>query len=117
MSCTRSFIVPHMSIHSPGLEDPLHPKIQLRRAHYIIVIALGLVVLGVWHHLYFSYLTGEFACFKNAYDEDTYLLSPFGTAIVRPDRVLSGTILTILLWLSRGSCGFTLAALDATLPA
>jgi hypothetical protein len=107
----------NMSIRPPGCEDGLQPKVQFGGRRYIIIVAFGLIVLGAWHHLYFSYLADEFACFKNAYDEDTYLLWPFGPGGVRVDRVLSGTVVSILAWLSRGSCGFTLATLDATLPA
>jgi hypothetical protein len=77
---------------------------------------LGFVALGLWHHLYFSYSVGEFAFFKNAYDEDAYVMFPFGLAGVRPDRLLSGTLVSSLLWLARGSYGFALITMDALLP-
>jgi len=76
----------------------------------------GFVALGLWQHLYFSYSVGEFAFFKNAYDEDTYVLFPFGPAGFVPNRMLSGAIVSALLWLSHGSYSFTLTALDALLP-
>ncbi len=87
-----------------------------RETRYIIIFALGFVALGLWQHLYFSYTVGEFAFFKNAFDEDTYILFPFGPAGFRPDRLLSGAIVSALLWLSHGSYGFALTALDAVLP-
>jgi hypothetical protein len=87
-----------------------------RETRYIIFIGLAFVLLGLWQHLYFSYTVREFAFFKNAYDEDTYVLFPFGAAGFRPDRALSGTIVSGLLSLSHGSYGFVLTAMDALLP-
>jgi hypothetical protein len=88
-----------------------------RNARCIIFFVLGFIALGLWQHVYFSYSVGEFAFFKNAYDEDTYVLFPFGPAGFRPDRMLSGAIVSALLWFSHGSCSFTLVALDALFPA
>lgn len=87
-----------------------------RETRYIVSFMFGFVTLGLWQHLYFSYSVGEFAFFKNGYDEDTYILFPFGPAGVRPDRLLSGAIVSVLLWLSHGSYSFTLMTLDALLP-
>lgn len=87
-----------------------------RETRYIILFVLAFVALGLWQHLYFSYSVGEPAFFKNAYDEDTYVLFPFGPGGVRPDRLLSGAITTTLLWLFHGSYSFTLIALDSLLP-
>jgi hypothetical protein len=87
-----------------------------RETRFIIVFTLGFVALGLWQHLYFSRLVGEFVFFKNAFDEDTYTLFPFGTAGVRADRLFSGAIVSLLLWLSHGSCNFTLIAMDALFP-
>lgn len=85
-----------------------------REARYVSLVMLGFVVLGLWQHLYFSYAMREFAFFKNAFDEDTYVLSPF--VGFRLDRALSGFVVSSLLWLSNGSYNFTLIFLDATLP-
>lgn len=41
---------------------------------------------------------------------------PFGTAGIRPDRMLSGAIVSAILWLSHTSYGLTLIALDSLLP-
>src|SRR5438552_4884487 len=87
-----------------------------RETRYFILFVLGFVALGLWQHLYFSYSVGEFVFFKNAYDEDTYVLFPFGVAGFRLDRMLSGAIVSAILWLSHGSYSFTLMALDALLP-
>lgn len=87
-----------------------------RELRCIALVALGFIALGLWQHLYFSYSVHSFAAFKNAYDEDTYLLFPFGPNGVQPYRLLSGTAVSALLWLSRGSGNFVLMALDGILP-
>ena len=99
-----------------GVPRPTKFVQMTRETRYIIVIMLALVVLGLWQHLYFSYTVGEFAFFKNAFDEDTYILFPFGLAGVRPDRLLSGAIVSGLLWPSHVSYAFALTAMDALLP-
>jgi hypothetical protein len=87
-----------------------------RETRYIILFVLGFVALGLWQHLYFSYSVRGFAFFKNAYDEDLYVVFPFGLAGVRPDRLLAGAIVSAMLWLSHGSYNFTLTALDTLVP-
>src|SRR4051812_36511410 len=87
-----------------------------RETRYVVLFVFGFAALGLWQHLYFSYSVGEVAFFKNAYDEDTYVLFPFGPAKARPDRLLSGSIVSVLVWLSHGSYGLTLITLDALLP-
>jgi hypothetical protein len=87
-----------------------------RETRYIILFAAGFIALGLWQHLYFSYSVGGFAFFKNGYDEDAYILFPFGLAGLRPDRLLTGAIVSTMLWFSDGSCNFALMALDALLP-
>ncbi len=77
---------------------------------------LLLFVLGVWQHISFSYSVGELAFFKNGYDEDTYFLNPFGLAGWRPDRVLSGTVATVLIALSNGSYNIPFMVFDAIFP-
>lgn len=77
---------------------------------------LLLVVLGAWQHIYFSHSVGELAFFKNGYDEDTYLLIPFGLAGWRPDRMLSGAIATAFITLFNGSYSSALIAFDTLFP-
>lgn len=84
-----------------------------RNSRYVVLFAAGFLALGLWQHLYFSYSLGQPAFFKNAYDEDTYLLYPFGTAGNRPDRLLSGPVVSGLLVLFQGHYGLVLAVLDA----
>lgn len=81
-----------------------------------LVFVTLLVLFGVWQHLWFSWTIGEFAFFKNAYDEDTYALFPDALNTWRLDRVLSTTILKMLLWVSGGSYDLALVAADAFLP-
>jgi hypothetical protein len=77
-----------------------------------VLLAAGFLALGLWQHLYFSYSLGQLTFFKNAYDEDTYLLYPFGLAGIRPDRLLSGSLISGLLMLLQGPHGLALAVLD-----
>src|ERR1700751_5937266 len=69
-----------------------------RNLRYVAVLTAGFLALGVWQHLYFSYSIGQLTFFKNAFDEDTYLLHPFGPAGIRPDRLLTGSVVSALLW-------------------
>jgi hypothetical protein len=87
-----------------------------RETRIIVIGIVGFAALGLWQHLNFSRLVGGFVFFKNAYDEDTYALFPFGQAVIRPDRLLSGSIVSALLWLSHGSYNFTLILLDTLIP-
>ena len=75
-----------------------------------------LVVLGAWQHIYFSRSVGELAFFKNGYDEDTYFLIPYGLAGWRPDRMLSGAIVTAFTALFQGSYSTALITFDAIFP-
>ena len=87
-----------------------------QKTRYIALYLLGFAALGLWHHLYFSYSVGEYVFFKNGYDEDTYVLFPFGPAGFRPDRMLSGVIVSAILWFSQESYNITLMVLDTLLP-
>jgi hypothetical protein len=87
-----------------------------QKTRYTALYLLGFAALGLWHHLYFSYSVGEFVFFKNGYDEDTYVLFPFGPAGFRPDRMLSGVIVSAILWFSQGSYNIALMVLDTLLP-
>ncbi|MBI5321094.1 hypothetical protein [Bradyrhizobium sp.] len=87
-----------------------------RNSRYVALLAAGFLALGLWQHLYFSYSVDQLTFFKNAFDEDTYLLHPFGPGGIRPDRLLSGTLVSGLLWLLQGSHGLALAVLDTFFP-
>ncbi|MDE2378986.1 hypothetical protein [Bradyrhizobium sp.] len=86
-----------------------------RGSGYVIAVAAAFVVLGAWHHVAFSHTVGELAFFKNAFDEDTYMLNLFGVVFARPDRLLSDAIAWILAS-AFGSLNATLIALDAIMP-
>lgn len=82
----------------------------------IIVVAI-LVPLGAWQHLSFSWDVGEFAFFKNAYDEDSYALFPYLSHATRLDRVLSTFLLHIIRTVAGGSFDAVFIVADTILPA
>ena len=83
----------------------------------LILVVTLLVCLGAWQHLSFSWRVGELAFFKNAYDEDSYVLFPYLLHTTRLDRALS----TLLLHTIRTAAGGTFDAVfivaDTILPA
>jgi hypothetical protein len=82
-------------------------------------IACGLAAfvggLGLWPHLQFANVIGEFRYFHGAYDEDTYTLSwMLGT--LRSSRALSGFALSALHRMCFLSLDATLVASDFVFP-
>lgn len=60
-----------------------------RHSISVAAVAVAMFVLGAWQHIQFSFRVGEPAWFKNAYDEDTYILLSDGLSAPRLDRTLS----------------------------
>jgi hypothetical protein len=89
-----------------------YPEITSGDWRYVALMAAGFLALGVWQHLYFSYSVGQLTFFKNGFDEDTYLLYPFGIAGIRPDRLLSGAVVSGIVSLLPEPRGVALAVLD-----
>jgi hypothetical protein len=80
------------------------------------VIVLTMLLLGAWQHLQFSLRVGELAWFKNAYDEDTYILLANGLSAPRLDRFLSDGIARLFLSTLGGSPAAALVAFDLVFP-
>jgi hypothetical protein len=76
-----------------------------------------LVYLGAWQHLSFSWHVGEFAFFKNAYDEDSYALFPYLLHTTRLDRALSTLLLHVIRTATGGTFDAVFIIADTLLPA
>ena len=86
------------------------------RTETLLPLALGLglmFALSLWPHVSFSRLVGEIATFKNAFDEDTYVLYPTGFGSLSIHRLFPGIVTQTLVFVLGGSLSLTLIALDA----
>jgi hypothetical protein len=91
-------------------------KTSSRSVVPVVAVALLMLGFGAWQHLVFSLWAGEPAWFKNAYDEDTYILLANGLSGPRLDRMLSDGIAKLFLLMSGGSPAAALVGFDLVFP-
>lgn len=94
----------------------MNKALKSRHSISVAAVAVAMFLFGAWQHIQFSFRVGEPAWFKNAYDEDTYILLSGGLSAPRLDRVMSDGIARLFQSVLGDTPAATLVTFDVVFP-